>query len=90
VRLETENHTLPSSRSGFSLTALWPYPSALVRVVLVRVTIIVTKWHDQTASWRGKSLFGLHFILLIFIMEGSQEGNSSRAGVCSQELMQRP
>ena len=30
-------------------------------VVLVRVLIAATKYHDQEANWGGKGLFDLHF-----------------------------
>jgi hypothetical protein len=31
------------------------------QLVLIRASIVVTKRHNQKASWRGKGLFGLHF-----------------------------
>lgn len=33
--------------------------------VLVRVSLDVTKHHDQKANWAGKGLFALHFSIAI-------------------------
>jgi hypothetical protein len=33
--------------------------------VLVRVSIAVTKYHNQKSSWGGKGLFGLYFQIII-------------------------
>ena len=59
-------------------------------LVIVRVTIAVRKHHDQRTICGGKGLFGLDFHITLFLMEGSQDRNSDKAGTRRQELMQRP
>ena len=56
--------------------------------IIVQVTVAVMKHHDQNNLERK----GLIWLTLpsLFITEGSQDRNSSRAGIWRQELMQRP
>jgi hypothetical protein len=42
----------------------------------------------KKANSEGKGVFGLHFASL-FIIKGSQDENSNRAGTWRQELVQR-
>lgn len=58
-----------------------------IPVVLVRVSIVVKKHHDQKASWGGKDLFGLHFHSTE-VRIGTQTGEDP--GGRRQELMHRP
>jgi hypothetical protein len=44
--------------------------------------------HDLKTSLGGKGLFDL-YVTLLFIIEGSQDRNSNRAGTWRQELMGR-
>ena len=44
--------------------------------------------HDLKTSLGGKGLFDL-YVTLLFIIEGSQDRNSNRAGTWRQELIQR-
>lgn len=55
--------------------------------VLVRISIALMKHYDQ--SNLGEERVNLASLLL-FITEGSQEANSSRAGTWKQELVQGP
>jgi hypothetical protein len=56
--------------------------------VLVRVSV-ETKHHDQRAIWGEERVYLVYAFILLFIIEGSQDGNSDRAGIRRQELMQR-
>ena len=42
--------------------------------------IAAMKYQDQKTSWRGNGLFGLTFNRSEFIIGGSEDRNSSRAG----------
>jgi hypothetical protein len=57
--------------------------------VLVRVSIDVTKHHDQKQVEEKRVYFAFSFISH-FIIKGSPRRSSTRAGTWRQELMQRP
>jgi hypothetical protein len=57
-------------------------------LVLVRVTLSVMKLHDQKQA--GEERVYLAYISTsLFIIKGSQDRNSNRAGTWRQELMPR-
>jgi hypothetical protein len=57
--------------------------------VLVRVTIAVMKYHDQS-NLEGKWVYLAYTSISLFIIKESQDKNSNREGTWRQELMQRP
>jgi hypothetical protein len=52
------------------------------QTICLRVSIAVTKHHDEKTSWMGKGLLGY-----TFTSQGSQDRNSNRARTWRQELM---
>jgi hypothetical protein len=63
------------------------YPTILVPIVLVRVSISAQKHHDQEANWGGKGLFSLHFHIAV---HHQRKLGLEHKEVRKQELMQRP
>jgi hypothetical protein len=55
----------------------------------VRVTIAVMKHHDEKASWGGKSLFGLHFLITVHHQRKLRQELKQDRNL-EQELLQRP
>ena len=76
--------------SGYQAAVCWNFHVVFLMVwALFRVSIAVTKYHDQKAHWGGKGLFS-YISRSLSIGGESQDRNSSRAGTWRQELMQRP
>ena len=69
------NHLSPSESSELSV---------LVSIA-IRVSIAAMKHHDQVYL-----VYLAYTSISLFIIKGSQDRNSSRAGTWRQELMQRP
>ena len=58
-------------------------------IVLVRVSIAAMKHYDLKVIGKER-IYVAHTSTSLFIIEGSQDRNSNRAGTWRQELMQRP
>jgi hypothetical protein len=67
-------------------TELYPQPLLRSLVVLFWVSTAAVKHHDQVGE---EGVYSVYTSISLFIIEGSQDRNSSRAGTWRQELMQR-
>ena len=57
--------------------------------ILVKATIVVMKHHGQKQVGEER-VYLAYTSISLFIIEGSPDGNSDRAGTWRQDLMQRP
>jgi hypothetical protein len=55
---------------------------------LVRITIAVMKRHNQKQLGKSRDCLA-YTSMLLFIIKGSRNRNSSWAGICRQQLIQR-
>jgi hypothetical protein len=62
------------------------YLMHVCRCVLVRVSIAAMKHHDQKQV-REERVYLAYIFIALFIIKGSQDRNSNRAGTWSQELI---